>query len=216
MTNDEFVELNDKLFTVFRQYGTREVYNPRQIIFSKNEPADSLYYIQSGMIRVYIPYPDGTERTLCYFPRNTIIGEDAFNHPQQRIVCTDALNKAVLYRYSGKELLQQISQTPELLPAILSFFMRKITLLHSWIFYAQFQRNEEKIACLLYTISMTSNVPIKLTHEQIAEVTAMSRVTATRILGSFAKKNIISMQYKSLEILDREALRNIFENKEFY
>ena len=94
--------------------------------------------------------------------------------------------------------------------------MRKITLLHSWIFYAQFQRNEEKIACLLYTISSTSSSPIKLTHGQIAEVTGMSRVTATRILDSLAKKNIIAMQYKNLEILDKQTLREIFENKEFY
>ena len=93
MTNNEFVLLNSKLITVFQQYGVREIYNPRQIIFTKNEEAQNLYYIQSGMIRVYIPYPDGTERTLCYFPRNTIIGEDAFNYPQRRIVCTDTLNK---------------------------------------------------------------------------------------------------------------------------
>lgn len=90
--------------------------------------------------------------------------------------------------------------------------MRKITLLNSWIFYAKFQRNEEKIACLLYTL----NSPIKLTHGQIAEVTGMSRVTATRILDSLAKKNIIAMQYKSLEILDKQTLHEIFENKEFY
>lgn len=61
MTNNEFVLLNSKLITVFRQYGVREIYNPRQIIFTKNEEAQNLYYIQSGMIRVYIPYPDGTE-----------------------------------------------------------------------------------------------------------------------------------------------------------
>lgn len=216
MTNNEFVLLNSKLITVFRQYGVREIYNPWQIIFTKNEEAQNLYYIQSGMIRVYIPYPDGTERTLCYFPRNTIVGEDAFNFPQRRIVCTDTLNKSVLYRCSAKELLQKAIHNPDLTLGILTFFMRKITLLHSWIFYAQFQRNEEKIACLLYTISSTSNSPIKLTHGQIAEVTGMSRVTATRILDSLAKKNIIAMQYKNLEILDKQTLREIFENKEFY
>ena len=45
MTNNEFVLLNSKLITVFRQYGVREIYNPRQIIFTKNTKKPRIYII---------------------------------------------------------------------------------------------------------------------------------------------------------------------------
>ncbi len=93
--------------------------------------------------------------------------------------------------------------------------MYKISLLHSWIFYAQFQKNEEKLACLLYTLSL-SNTSVELSHHQMASVTGMSRITATKILNSFVKKGLVSVKYKKTKILDQENLRSIFKDKCFY
>ena len=215
MNTSEFQAVTTKLVEVFKKYGREEKYTDGQIIFIRNEAAKNLYYIESGLIRVYLPYPDGTERTLCYFPGNTIIGEDVFTCPSLRIVCTSSLATTHVYKLSADNLISQATENKELIRGILSFFMYKITLLHSWIFYAQFQRNEEKLACLLYTLSL-SNPSIHLSHHQLASVTGMSRITATRILNSFAKKGLISVQYKKTKILNQDKLRYIFKDKGFY
>ena len=57
---------------------------------------------------------------------------------------------------------------------------------------------------------------MNLTHEQIASVTGMSRVTATRVMNSLAEKGFIGQEYKHIRVTDREALKHVFENKEFY
>ena len=147
--------------------------------------------------------------------RKYIIGEDAFTPPSERIVCTDSLTKTEVYKLSAKKLIQEASVNQHLITEILSYFMYKISLLHSWIFYAQFQKNEEKLACLLYTLSL-SNTSVELSHHQMASVTGMSRITATKILNSFVKKGLVSVKYKKTKILDQENLRSIFKDKCFY
>ena len=215
MFEERFIQFNKELTNLFMKHGKREVYRAHQIIFIKNEQANNLYYIEKGNIRVYIPYRDGSERTLCYFHPGTIIGEEAFATPPIRIVCTNSMTESRLYRLSAKEILAFAKQNPKIMENLLSFFMKKITLLHSWIFYGQFKKNEDKLACLIYTLSCQQN-KISLSHEQMAAVTGMSRVTATRILDSFVKKGLISQQYKTLKVLNVEALRDIFDHKEFY
>lgn len=206
---------NAPLINLFLSHGIREIHNSNEIIFIKDEPAKYLYFIEKGSIRVYIPYRNGDERTLCYFYPGTIIGEEAFGTPPVRIVCTNSLSETRLYKLSASNLLSLAQKDNLVIPNLLSFFMKKITLLHSWIFYSQFKKNEAKIACLIYTLSK-QNAKINLSHEQIAAVTGMTHVTATRILDTFSKKGLISSQYKSLKVLKEDELKEIFDYKEFF
>ena len=215
MTENAFTQYNRPLINLFITHGVHETYRPNQIIFIKNEPASYLYLIEKGDIRVYIPYRNGNERTLCYFHSGTIIGEEAFDTPPIRIVCTNTLTETKLYKLSAQKLLTLAKDDIQIMQNLLAFFMKKITLLHSWIFYSQFRKNEAKIACLIYTLSC-QNTRIGLSHEQMAAVTGMTRVTTTRILDSFVKKGLISQQYKSLKVLQPELLKELFDHEEFY
>lgn len=215
MTDTPFTQYNQPLIDLFLTYGTKETYHSNQIIFIKNEPAKYLYLIEKGNIRVYIPYKNGNERTICYFHSGTIIGEEAFDTPPIRIMCTNSLTDARLYKLSAQELLSHAKNDITIMQNLLAFFMKKITLLHSWIFYSQFRKNEAKIACLIYTLAC-QNAKISLSHEQMAAVTGMTRVTTTRILDSFVKKGLITQKYKSLKVVDLEALKEIFDHEEFY
>ena len=215
-TNDLFQPNLLCIPEIFKEYGQKKTFQSGEILFMKNDPADYLYYIIDGRLRAFLPYPDGSERTLCYFSNNNLAGEEIFATPPIRIVCAGAMTKLHTYRLDAKTLLRACMNDDESMHELLSFFMKKITLLHSWIFYAQFIKNEEKIACLLYSITDENDDKVNLTHEQIAAVTGMSRVTATRVMNNLVEKNMIIQEYKHIRVLDRQKLREIFEGKEFY
>jgi CRP-like cAMP-binding protein len=68
----------------------------------------------------------------------------------------------------------------------------------------------------LYSITDENDDKVNLTHEQIAAVTGMSRVTTTRVMNNLVEKDMLIQEYKHIRILDRQKLREIFEGKEFY
>lgn len=201
---------------IFKNKGMKKNFQAGEIIFMKNEPAHSIYYIVEGQVRAFLVYPDGKERTLIYAVKNNVMGEEVFASPPVRIVCTNAITDVKTYRMDSASLLQACMSDPASMQELLSLLMSKITVLHSWIFYTQFVRNEEKIACLLYTLTQQDRDKVNLTHEQIASVTGMSRVTATRVMNGLSEKGFIGQEYKHIRVTDREALKHVFENKEFY
>jgi CRP-like cAMP-binding protein len=204
------------LSEIFIGKGLKKTASAGQNLFNKGDAAGSIYYLKEGRVKAYMLYPDGAERTLCFVDEGNLVGEEAVATPPVRIVSAGAERDSVLYCMTYEDFVREMKSRPKFMLEIMNMFMKKITLLTSWIFYGQFSRNEEKIACLLYSSTSDEKTYIKYTHDQIASVTGMNRVSATKIIKNFTEKGLVENQYRNIRILDRNGLKKIFENKEFF
>ena len=200
---------------LFRKYGTLRRFSAGQQIFLKGADARDIYYLDQGKVRAYLLYPDGSERTLCFVERGHLVGEEAVGSPARRIVCVDAATDLILYSMSAQRLFEVFSQNGSSLPEILALFMKKIEVLSNWIFYAQFTQNSAKLACFLYSNSRENLQRISYTQEQIGNVTGMSRVSVSSWLKILEERHLIRRGYGVIYVLDRPALRQYFDNREF-
>ncbi|MCH3950213.1 MAG: Crp/Fnr family transcriptional regulator [Acidaminococcus sp.] len=209
------MDITKRIPLLFKKYGILRNYPKGKILFHKESSAKEIYYLKSGMVRAYLLYPDGEERTLCFIESGNLVGEEAVGNPSVRIVSADAASDITVYAMDSQKLTTLCMQQKSDMRELLELFMKKITLLHGWIFYAQFLHNDEKVACLLYSAS--NHTPfVRYTHEQIASVTGMSRISATKVLDKFEKEKLIELSYKKIKIIDREGLLAIFKGMEFY
>ena len=55
---------------------------------------------------------------------------------------------------------------------------------------------------------------IPYSHEEVASIIGLSRVTTTKVLNEFEKKGYIHSHYRKISILDQEALRKIIKKIE--
>ena len=201
---------------LFRRYGRLRRFCAGQQIFLKDSPARELYFLERGKVRAYLLYPDGIERTLCFVERGNLIGEEAVGRPAVRIVCADAATDLLMYSMDLDTLLRACAAERENWAELLALFMKKIDLLSSWIFYAQFIQNSAKLACFLFSNTEETHTAVHYTQEQIAAVTGMSRVSVSNLIGKFAEEGLVSQGYRSIRVLDRERLRALFGKQEFY
>ena len=111
-------------------------------------------------MRAYYIYPDGTDRTLCFVGRGNLVGEEVMAHPPLRIDYVDAVTDVLLYSLDHDTLMALLLQSPAALDGLMALFMKKIELLCSWIFYAQFRQNSEKLACFLARSTLMSFAPM--------------------------------------------------------
>jgi cAMP-binding proteins - catabolite gene activator and regulatory subunit of cAMP-dependent protein kinases len=200
---------------LFRKYGQPRRFKAGETVFLKGDAARRVYYLESGQVCAYLLYPDGEERTLCFVGQGNLVGEEALAEPFCRIVCCDAATDLLMYEMEAGNFFRGCLENRESLPEIMEFFMKKISLLSSRIFYAQFMKNEEKLACLLYSETADASC-VSYTHEQIAAVTGMSRVSATKIMNGFSEQGLITQEYRKIRVTDRPGLLAIFRAKEFY
>jgi len=60
MITADFKNVTRNLIYIFKTHGKKERFNEGDIVFIRKERADTLYLIERGVIRVYLPYSDGT------------------------------------------------------------------------------------------------------------------------------------------------------------
>ena len=201
---------------LFRQYGLPRRFCAGQQIFLKDSPARELYFLERGKVRAYLLYPDGIERTLCFVEKGNLVGEEAVGRPAVRIVCADAAADSLMYSMDLDTLLRACAAERENWAELLALFMKKIELLSSWIFYAQFIQNSAKLACFLFSNTGNAHTVVRYTQEQIAAVTGMSRVSVSNLIRKFEEEGLVCQGYRSIRVLDRERLRAVFGTREFY
>lgn len=148
--------------------------------------------------------------------KGNLVGEEAVGRPAVRIVCADAAADSLMYSMDLDTLLRACAAERENWAELLALFMKKIELLSSWIFYAQFIQNSAKLACFLFSNTGNAHTVVRYTQEQIAAVTGMSRVSVSNLIRKFEEEGLVCQGYRSIRVLDRERLRALFGKREFY
>ena len=92
----------------------------------------------------------------------------------------------------------------------MAHFVRRITMLSDYICCSHFLEDDKRVAYFLHTCCASSGPSIPYTHEQIAAITGMSRVSVTRILKQFREAGILRQSYRRIEILAPQRLSEVF------
>lgn len=183
----------------------------RQTLKCEGDEAKEVCYITRGQVRAFCSSPDGEELTLFYIGAENMIFTESLTLPPARIIRNSETCTAVeMYVLPAERFLTLWQQEGYPLQELLEHFVRRFELLHEYICCAHFRENDKRVAYLLYTNFRRSGTAVKYTHEQIAAITGINRVSVSRILNGMAREGIISLGYRKINVLDPEALSRVF------
>lgn len=197
---------------VFKLYGHAHTYSSGEIIIQKGDVVKELYYVDKGKVRTYCLNKHGDEITLFYINENHLIGVEAIANIPIRKINVDAVSEAILYSIDANILLENCIKNKISMQDLMGFFITKITMLSDYICCSRFLKNDEKLAYFLYSNCNREENIIQYTHEQIASVTGMNRVSVTRLLNKFVEKKLITQHYKEIRVLNKGGLAEIFNS----
>ena len=197
---------------IFLRYGQKKCFAARQPLKCEGDAADEVCYITRGQVRAFCSSPDGEELTLFYIGAENMIFTESLTLPSSPILRNSETCTAVeLYSLPAECFLALWQAEGYPLQELLAHFVRRFELLHEYICCAHFREHDKRVAYLLYTSYRHGGTAVKYTHEQIAAITGINRVSVSRILNSLAKAGIISQGYRQIEVLDPEALSRVFD-----
>lgn len=175
------------------------------IIYHQGDYASSFYYLKKGKVRVYMTSPDGVEHTLSTASSGEILGEAAFFDKMPRISSANALSNIEVAVINEETLLTLTQKHPKLALELLGLQAARIRQLSSQLDAMTFLKADERIAKVL-SQNMNDKNEVKLTHEEIAGATGVTRVTVSKILRSFKDKGILQTEYGKIIILSLKKL----------
>jgi CRP/FNR family transcriptional regulator len=184
-----------------------------QPLFADGTKAAGMYGIISGKVKIYKMSLEGKEQILHIFGEGELFGEVPVfaggNYPAH----AEALEDSRFLFFPRAEFVSLIQREPSLamnMLAILSLRLRRFTHL---IEDLSLKEVPGRLAAYLLYISDrdggSSRLELDITKGQLASVLGTIPETLSRILGRMSQQELIRVEGRKIEILDREALEGL-------
>src|SRR5262249_32192146 len=125
-----------------------------RIIFRQGDPADSVFFIQKGRVKISVTSPHGKEATLALQNQGGFIGEEciAATNPV-RLATAAAIQPCTVLRIDSKEMTQALDSDKSLGHVFQSFLLTRCTLMQADLVDHLFNSSEKRLARTLLTLA---------------------------------------------------------------
>jgi global nitrogen regulator NtcA len=214
------------LETVFRQIGSGgfppvvETFERGKTIFFPGDPAERVYFLLKGAVKLSRVYEAGEEITVALLRENSVFGvlslitgqrSDRFYHAVA-FTAVDLLSAPI------EQVEQSLKSNPELSMLMLRGLSSRILQTEMMIETLAHRDMGSRLVSFLLILCRDFGVPtpegirvdLKLSHQAIAEAIGSTRVTITRLLGDLRDQNMISIYKKKITVHNPVALSQQF------
>lgn len=220
------ISVTQDLATVFRQIGgghfppVVENFERGKTIFFPGDPAERVYFLLKGAVKLSRVYEAGEEITVALLRENSVFGVLSLITGQH----SDRFYHAVAF--TPVELLsapidlveKALKDNPELAWLMLRGLSSRILQTEMMIETLAHRDMASRLVSFLLILCRDFGIPthegirvdLKLSHQAIAEAIGSTRVTVTRLLGDLRDEGMISIHKKKITVHDPVSLSQQF------
>jgi CRP-like cAMP-binding protein len=208
---------NDEL-TAFGACGVRAIYKRRQVIFHEGTPANGLYVLCQGAVKLYQSDRFGHDHILHISVPGEVMGEMPQDLNETYSVSAEALTDSQLCYLPRERLVQFIQKHPNVGIRLIESFSKALSSARKKIRALALKRAENRLAELLIQLAQAAGEPMRngttrmrldYSRRELAEMIGVSTETAIRLLARLKQKRAITTQHRELVITDAEKLSRL-------
>ena len=109
---DLFADQEEVLLQEFAGRCGQTYLAPGEVLIREGDPADSLYILVSGRLRVLVRQPDGAEATVSEVGRNEVVGEMSIISDEPRSATVIAIRDSELLSFSRENFEHIVEKHP--------------------------------------------------------------------------------------------------------
>jgi CRP/FNR family cyclic AMP-dependent transcriptional regulator len=182
--------------------------------FAQGDPADEVYFVQQGRLRVTVTSSNGKEATITLVGAGEFVGENCMvsAHPL-RLATATAMADSELLKISKAEMVRVLRDEPELSEMFMRFLLVRNARIQADLIDQLFNSSEKRLARILLLLaqfgkdSKPETVVPKISQEVLAEMIGTTRSRVSFFMNRFRKLGFI--EYDG-EIRVHNTLLNIF------
>jgi CRP/FNR family cyclic AMP-dependent transcriptional regulator len=185
-----------------------------EVAYAQGDPADTIFYVQKGRLRVTVTSAAGKEATITLVGAGEFLGENCMVSPHPiRLATATAMTDCALLRISKVEMVRALHQDPAFSNVFVSFLLVRNARIQADLVDQLFNSSEKRLARILLLLaqfgkeSKPETVVPKVSQEILAEMIGTTRSRVSFFMNRFRKLGFI--EYNG-EIRVHNSLLNIF------
>lgn len=201
----------------FERAGLRTIerrFKPKDTIFAPGDPDDQLYFLLSGVIRIYKIYGDYKEATIALIQDGGIFGKLNLVEGRWQDVFAEAVSDARVASVQKASIEQVVKSRPEFALKLFSSLSERLRQSDEVIESLLHREVSTRLATLLMNLGERFGenggvgimVDVRLTHQDLANMIASTREAVSKVMSEFQRDGVIETRNRRIVILDREVL----------
>ncbi len=169
--------------------------------YSQGDPADSVFYLRSGRVKLTVISCTGKEGTTSILSPGDFIGEEAVAAaPGKRIVSACAITQCEGLRIDRSEMLRVLNQEHAMLDMFMKFLLARGVRTQAALVDRRFNSSEQRLAqTLLHMAELESfddhqTLIPQITQETLAEMIGVNRSLVNCLMNRF--RDLGFVEYK--------------------
>jgi CRP/FNR family transcriptional regulator len=209
----------EKEIALLLAVSSTKTYKNGEMIYLQGEKSRAFFFVKKGKVKVSILKENGSEKILAIQEENTFFGESAAFDGHPYFATAFSVGDSEIGIIPIDRAKTVIRTNPDVAFMIISRIIRKLRLLgfqvEDFAFFDAQKRIAHILVKLMTEVGETSpeGIVIKkgITHEDLANLTGLSRVRVTTILNNIEKAGIIAKRRLALTVTDPDKLLGLLD-----
>jgi CRP/FNR family cyclic AMP-dependent transcriptional regulator len=186
-----------------RHFGRNEV------IFHRDDPAQHVYLIASGTVKITVEEEDGQEVVIALMRGGDVFGDLALFDEGPRSATITAMTETMTFTLANKDFMDVLQHNTAAMRQLLALLARRIRRSTGPIEDLVFLDLPGRVAkCLVDQNELAGGSGrVELTQEEIASFVGATRVAVNRVLVDLERRGALKLGRGHVNISDPELLR---------
>jgi CRP/FNR family transcriptional regulator, cyclic AMP receptor protein len=184
-------------FTMVGEGGSIGEYRKEQIIFSQGDPADAVFYIESGKVKLTVVSKQGKEAVIAMLGTNDFFGEGCLAGQAQRIATAATMTYSVIVRLEKTAIVRAIQEEPAFAGMFIAHLLARAIRVEADLLDQLFNSSEKRLARVLLLLANFGKdekpepILATISQETLAEMIGTTRSRVSFFMNKFRKMGFI-------------------------
>jgi CRP/FNR family transcriptional regulator, cyclic AMP receptor protein len=190
-------------------------YHKDQIVFAQGDPADAVFYIQRGKVKVSVVSKQGKEAVVAIHETNDFFGEGCLVEQVRRVATVATMMDSVIVRLEKAAIVRVIQQEPAFSGMFMAHLLAQAIRAEADLVDQLLNSSEKRLARLLLLMAnfgkelRPESQIAKISQETLADMIGTTRSRVSFFMNKFRKLGFIDYGGGNVGIEVHSSLLNV-------
>jgi CRP/FNR family transcriptional regulator, cyclic AMP receptor protein len=171
-------------------------YRDNEVVFSQGDPADSVFYVESGTVKL-TTVTTHKKAIIAIVQRGNFFGEGCLAGQSLRVCTARSIGQSNVIRLRKESTVRTLKKDPQFATLFIRYLLSRVVRIEEDLIDQFFNFSERRLARVLLlfreiTKESKPESPLKVSQSTLAEMVGTTRPRVSKFMNEFKKKGLVS------------------------
>jgi CRP/FNR family transcriptional regulator, cyclic AMP receptor protein len=180
----------------FRDGMSARNYRDNEVIFSQGATADSVFYIQSGTVKLTVAATRRKRAIVAVLLRGSFFGEACLGGQSMRVYTARSIGPSSITQLRKDSTLRTLKRDPQFASLFVAYLLSRVIRVEEDLVDQFFNFSEKRLARVLLLFGQIIKEskpehPLKVSQATLAEMVGTTRARVSKFMNAFKRKGFV-------------------------